>query len=49
MLRQANVLTALATVTIAFADYGIIPPSVGGFTLVGNDATLQVQLVAEAT
>jgi polyisoprenoid-binding protein YceI len=47
VLRQANVITALATVTIAFADYGIIPPSVGGFTLVGNDATLQVQLVAE--
>ncbi len=46
-LRQANVITALATVTIAFADYGITPPSVGGFTLVGNDATLQVQLVAE--
>ena len=47
LLRQANVITALATVTIAFADYGITPPSVGGFTLVGNDATLQVQLVAE--
>ncbi len=46
-LRQANVITALATVTIAFADYGITPPSVGGFTLVGNVATLQVQLVAE--
>ena len=49
VLRQANVITALATVTIAFADYGITPPSVGGFTLVGNEATLQVQLVAEAT
>ncbi|MCH7810788.1 MAG: YceI family protein [Chloroflexi bacterium] len=48
-LRQANVITALATVTIAFADYGITPPSVGGFTLVGNEATLQVQLVAEAS
>ena len=48
-LREANVITALATVTIAFADYGITPPSVGGFTLVGNEATLQVQLVAEAT
>ena len=48
-LRQANVITALATVTIAFADYGITPPSVAGFTLVGNEATLQVQLVAEAT
>lgn len=47
-LRQANVITALATVTIAFADYGITPPSIGGFTLVGNEATLQVQLVAEA-
>ena len=45
-LRVANVITALATVTIAFADYGITPPSVGGFTLVGNEATLQVQLVA---
>ncbi len=48
-LRVANVITALATVTIAFADYGITPPSVGGFTLVGNEATLQVQLVAEAS
>ncbi len=48
-LREANVITVLATVTIAFADYGITPPSVGGFTLVGNEATLQVQLVAEAT
>ena len=47
-LRVANVITALATVTIAFADYGITPPSVGGFTLVGNEATLQVQLVAVA-
>ena len=46
-LRQANVITALATVTIVFEDYGITPPSVGGFTLVGNEATLQVQLVAE--
>jgi polyisoprenoid-binding protein YceI len=47
-LRVANVITALATVTIAFADYGITPPSVAGFTLVGNQATLQVQLVAVA-
>ena len=45
-LREANVITALATVTIAFADYGITPPSIGGFTLVGNEATLQVRLVA---
>ncbi len=48
VLRVANVITALATVTIAFADYGITPPSVGGFTLVGNEATLQVRLVAAA-
>lgn len=47
-LRQSNVITALATVTIAFADYDITPPNIGGFVSVGDEATLQVQLVAEA-
>ena len=47
-LREANVITALATVTIAFADYDITPPSIGGFVSVEDEATLQLQIVAEA-
>ncbi|MEX0683710.1 MAG: YceI family protein [Dehalococcoidia bacterium] len=46
-LREANVITALATVTISFADYGVTPPDIGGFVSVEDEATLQVQLVAE--
>lgn len=47
-VRQSNVLTALATTTIAFADFGITPPNIAGFVSVNSEATLQVQLVAEA-
>lgn len=47
-VRQANVLTALATTTIAFADFNITPPNIAGFVSVEDEATLQVQLVAEA-
>jgi len=46
-VRQSNVLTALATTTIAFADFNITPPNIAGFVSVDDEATLQVQLVAE--
>jgi polyisoprenoid-binding protein YceI len=47
-IRQGSVITALATVTIKFADFNITPPNIGGFVSVGDEATLQVQLVAQA-
>lgn len=46
-LQEANVITALATLTISFADYDITPPNIGGFVSVADEATLQVQLVAQ--
>jgi polyisoprenoid-binding protein YceI len=46
--REASVITALATVTFSFADFNITPPNIAGFVSVGDEATLQVQLVAQA-
>ena len=46
--RRANVITALATITFRFDDFGIRPPSFAGFVQVGDDVTLQLQFVAEA-
>lgn len=45
---QGNVITGLATVTFAFADFDITPPNIGGFVSVGDEATLQIQIVAQA-
>lgn len=45
--REANVITALATVTFRFEDFGIRAPSIAGFVSVEDEITLQIQLVAE--
>jgi polyisoprenoid-binding protein YceI len=45
--RESNVITALATVTFPFSDFNITPPDIANFVSVGDDATLQVQLVAQ--
>jgi len=47
--REQNVMTALATTTFLFADFGIPPPNIAGFVTVGDDVTLQVTVVAQAT
>lgn len=46
--RDGNVITALATITFRFDDFGIRPPSFAGFVSVGDELTLQLQFVAEA-
>jgi len=46
--REGGVIAALATVTFAFADFQIAPPNIAGFVSVGDEATLQVQLIARA-
>ena len=46
--REANVITALATITFRFEDFGIRPPSFAGFVSVGDELTLQLQFVAQA-
>lgn len=45
--RESNVISALATVTFLFSDFDITPPNIGGFVSVSNEATLQIQIVAE--
>lgn len=45
--RENNVISALATVTFLFSDFDITPPNIGGFVSVADEATLQVQIVAE--
>ena len=47
-IREANVISALAMVTIGFADFDITPPNIAGFVSVADEATLQVQLIARA-
>jgi polyisoprenoid-binding protein YceI len=46
--REGNVISALATVTIAFADFDITAPTFAGLVSISDQATLQVQLIAEA-
>ena len=46
-LREGNVLSALATTTFDFADFGITPPNIAGFVSVEDEVTLQMQLIAE--
>ncbi|MCH8850442.1 MAG: YceI family protein [Chloroflexi bacterium] len=46
-IREANVISALATVTFSFADFGIVPPNIAGIVSVADEATLQVQLIAQ--
>ena len=44
--RDGAILSALATIKIAYADFGITPPSIGGFVSVEGDVTLQLDIVA---
>ena len=46
--RQGDVFTALATLNFRYDDFGITPPNIAGFVSVGEDVTLQVQIVAQA-
>ncbi|MEX0800593.1 MAG: YceI family protein [Dehalococcoidia bacterium] len=46
--RQGNVVSALATVTIAFADFEVTPPTFAGLVSIDDQATLQVELIAQA-
>jgi len=46
--REGNVITALATLTIDFADFDITPPNIAGFVSISNEATLQVQVIEQA-
>ena len=46
--RQGDVFTALATVNFRYDDFGITAPNIAGFVSVGEDVTLQVQIVAQA-
>jgi polyisoprenoid-binding protein YceI len=47
--REGDVISALATLTIAFADFDVTPPTFQGLVSISDMATLQVQLIAEAT
>jgi polyisoprenoid-binding protein YceI len=44
--REGNIMTALATITILYADFDITPPNIGGFVSVEDDVTLQMDIVA---
>src|SRR5213594_3661224 len=46
--RQGNVISALATVTVKFSDFNITPPTFQGLLSISDQATLQVQLIAQA-
>lgn len=46
-IRESNVISALATVTFSFADFDITPPNIAGIVSVADEATLQVQLIAQ--
>jgi polyisoprenoid-binding protein YceI len=45
--RQANVISALATLAFNFSDFGVTPPSLGGFVSVQDHGTLQAQIIAQ--
>jgi polyisoprenoid-binding protein YceI len=46
--RQGNAISALATVTVKFSDFNITPPTFQGLLSISDQATLQVQLIAQA-
>ena len=46
--KEGAGFSALATLKVVFSDYGITKPDLAGFVTVNEDATLQVQLVAQA-
>jgi len=47
-VRQENVISALATVTVAFADFDMTAPTFAQIVSIDDKATLQVQLIAQA-
>lgn len=47
--RQANVISAIATLDFKFADYGITPPNIGGFVSVQDHGQLQAVIIAKQT
>ncbi len=46
--REGAVITALATTTFLYADFGIVPPNIAGIVSVEDDVTLQMQIIAQA-
>jgi polyisoprenoid-binding protein YceI len=47
--RQGDVISALATVTVAFADFNMTAPTFAQIVSIDDKATLQVQLIAQAS
>ena len=46
--REGNVISALAKLTVSFADFDITAPTFAGLVSIADEATLQVQLIAQA-
>jgi len=46
--RQGEVISALATVTVAFADFNMTAPTFAQIVSIDDKATLQVQLIAQS-
>ena len=44
--REGDVITALATTTLLYEDFGISVLNIGGFVSVEDDVTLQMDIVA---
>jgi polyisoprenoid-binding protein YceI len=45
--RQANVISAIATLDFNFSDYDINPPNIGGFVSVQDHGQLQAVIIAQ--
>ncbi|MEO8456660.1 MAG: YceI family protein [Chloroflexota bacterium] len=45
--RQSNVMSAIANLDFNFSDFGIDPPSIGGFVSVQDHGTLQAVIIAQ--
>ena len=46
--REGNIVSALATLVVPFDDFDITPPTFAQLVSISDEATLQVQLIAEA-
>lgn len=46
--REGSVISALATLTVPFSDFGITPPTFAQLVSIDDEVTLQIQLIAEA-
>jgi polyisoprenoid-binding protein YceI len=46
--RQGELISALATITVAFADFNMTAPTFAQIVSIDDKATLQVQLIAQA-